>query len=461
MTAAADDAGGDRKSVGRMKLFGLSSVLMAARIGGAIIGLSVQLFLVRWLDTAQYGIYVMAIALAGVLSIVCTFGFPSITARFAAHYAENDQRPLIAGFIRSTRRHLFAVAATVIAIAAMLLFATGDLVPEAYRWPLLIGCLVAPLVGFMRLNGALANVRRRYLLSYLPDLIVRPILFIGAVLVLISVAPRPAVETVLALHLATVAAVSFGLYALLKPMRSFGVQKTTPQFDNGAWRRAGFPMVFVVVMTAFLADFDVLIIGMLLPADQVAVFSICLRMMLFVEFGVQAVFQIVTPDLAEAHARNDRNGLKRAIGRAGQMNLLFVAVAIIGAYGVGEFALGLFGAAFVSGWPVLMVLITAQLARALFGPVTQILTIAGRQMDNLTIYLVVGAVMIAANVVVVPAYGLIGAASVFSAAVAIGAALQAWRIHAVLGVLPLPVVSGATDRTGIAVSPAADGRKGP
>lgn len=456
--AAADGAERAARSVGRMKLFGLSSVLMAARIGGAVIGLSVQLFLVRWLDTAEYGIYVMAIALAGVLSIVCTLGFPSIAARFAAQYAEDGRKALIAGFIRSSRRHLLAAAFLIVAAAAALLFAAGDVVPEAYRWPLMIGCLVAPLTGFMRLNGALANVSRRYLLSYLPDLIVRPVLFVAAVLVLISVAPRPAVETVLALHLATVAAVSFGLYALLKPVRSFGVLGTAPQFDKSAWRRAGLPMVFVVMMTAFLADFDVLVIGTLLPPDQVAVFSVCLRMMLFVEFGVQAVFQIVTPDLAEAHARNDTDGLRKAIGRAGQMNLLFVALAVLGAYGLGEFALGLFGEAFVSGWPVLMVLLAAQLARALFGPVTQILTIAGRQMDNLTIYLIVGAVMVAANAAVVPAFGLIGAASVFSATVTTGAALQAWRIQRELGFLPLPVSFGSADRAGITASPAAEGR---
>ncbi len=454
MTAEA--AGADR-AVGRMKLLGLSGMLMAARIGGAVLGFTVQLFLVRWLDTAQYGIYVLAVALAGVLSIFCTLGFPSITARFTAHYGKADRPAHTLGFVRSGRRHLVAAAGIAIAAAAVLLFATGDLIPPDYRWPLLIGCLTAPLIGFMRLNGALANVSRRYLLSYLPDLIVRPILFVLAVVAVISVMPRPMAETVLVVHLAAVAAVSFGLAAILRPVRSLGIAGTVPQFDNRTWRRAGFPMVFVVMMTAFLADFDVLIIGALLPPDQVAVFSICLRMMLFVEFGIQAVFQIVTPDLAEAHARDDRDGMKKAISRAGHMNLLFVAVAIAGAFVLGEYALGLFGEAFVAGWPVLMVLMIAQLVRALFGPVTQILTIAGRQMDNLHIYLTIGVVLVTANLVVVPVLGLIGAAYVYSAAVATGAALQAWRVYKRLGFLTVPVSFRDIDRVKTAASPTTDG----
>ena len=54
-----------------------SSLLMLARIGGTGLGFLIQLALVRLMPPTDYGIYVVALSLAAVLSIFCAFGLPS------------------------------------------------------------------------------------------------------------------------------------------------------------------------------------------------------------------------------------------------------------------------------------------------------------------------------------------------------------------------------------------------
>lgn len=400
-----------------------SSILMAARVGGTGLGFLIQLALVRLMPPVDYGIYVVAMSLAAVLSIVCAFGMPSVAARFVAAYQEAGDKPRLAGFLRSSIGCIAGMSALISLVAVVIVW--SGVVDTSYQMPLILACLIAPVLAAMRFGGALSNAARRFYLTYLPDVTLKPILLVAGLAGMYVLAYPLTTSNVLLVHLAVLFAACCVLWVFLRPRRQFGLEGVDPVTDSSTWRRAATPMIFVTLLTSFLADIDILLLSALLPADQVGIFSVCLRIMLLIEFGIQTVFQMTTPDLAEAKARDEPSMMKAAMRRAQHMTFCFTLAALCGVFLLGEWLLLLFGEGFVIGANALVLLVAGQVVRSAFGPVTQALTVAGAQMRSLVSYGVALLVLIVGNVLLVPIMGLEGAAVMLSCAMVLGTLLQA------------------------------------
>jgi O-antigen/teichoic acid export membrane protein len=77
---------------------------------------------------------------------------------------------------------------------------------------------------------------------------------------------------------------------------------------------------------------------------------------------------------------------------------------------LGPFVLSLFGAGFKAGYPTLLVVLTGLVLRAASGPVEYLLNMTGHHRDTLRVYACAAVANIALNLVLIPAFGIIGAA---------------------------------------------------
>ena len=391
------------------KVVTVSAALVAARVAGAAIAFLTQVVLARWLGAEQLGIFVLATALGGVLAICCGVGFAAITPRFVSEYRVNDEPALLLGFIRTSRRSLALNSLLVVGGTVAALTLVPGLVRPALTLPLVLGAASAPVLGLMKLNGSLANVWRRHFLSFLPDLLLRSGLLLTAVLVMAATLPGASASLVLAVHLAIIVGVVAVQAWLLAP-RGLVPTGTRPDgTPEQLWRRAGLPLVVVILLSNFLVETDVLLLGPLLPAEDLAVFNMCFRITAFISFGIFAINQIVAPDLSDAFARGDRASARAAIRRA---NLVSVAAGLLALGGVllfGDALLGRIGPEFARGHNSMLLLAAAQIVVAAFGPAAQLLTV-GNQQNRCVLALGCGLVVLAGlNFVLVPRLGMDGA----------------------------------------------------
>jgi O-antigen/teichoic acid export membrane protein len=396
-------------AAGLRQLLTVSAVLVTARLAGAAVAFLTQVVLARWLGAEELGVFVLATSLGGVLAICCGVGFAAITPRFVSEYRVNDQPELLLGFIRCSRRVLAVNSVALVGgVIAAALLVPGLVRPELVL-PLVIGAATAPAIGVMKLTGSLANVWRRHFLSFLPDLLLRSVLLLGAVLVMAATMDRASASLVLGVHLAIVVAVMLAQAKLL--WRIALVPKSTRPLGTHErlWRRAGLPLVVVILLSSFLIETDVLLLGPLLPPEDLAVFNMCFRLTAFISFGIFAVYQIVAPDLSDAFARRDHAGAQLAISRA---NLLCVGVGLLALLGVailGDEVLVRVGPEFARGRLSLILLAAAQVVGAAFGPAAQLLTV-GNQQNRCVLALSCGLVVLAVlNAILVPRHGVEGA----------------------------------------------------
>jgi O-antigen/teichoic acid export membrane protein len=182
------------------------------------------------------------------------------------------------------------------------------------------------------------------------------------------------------------------------------------------WQREAKPLIIVALFVYFFADVDILIVTPLISSAETAAIGLCLKLAMLIGFVVQIAHQVVVPDLSDARARKDPVAIRAALVKALAFPLAITFAATLFVALFGERLLALFGPEFRSAKFPLLILMGSQLARALFGPSVQLLTVVGAQKENAALAIAALVVLVVANVVLAPLYGVLGAAL----AVAIG-----------------------------------------
>lgn len=399
------------------ELFKTSSLLMCSRLFGAALGFVSQLALARLLGAESLGIYYLAVSLAGVLAILGGLGYPSITVRFVSEYRVKGEWRALRAFLSSAYRTAMMTCAALLLVAWIILYAWPTTSPEL-KWALTIGVIMAPAIALVRLNSSIANAYRRFFLSFLPDLLVRPAVMLAVLVVLISIGVTISVPHLLALNLAIVILTAVPVYLIVRRTTNADLEQpelaelaAMPANATGSnWRRHGLPMIVVALFLSLFADVAILSVGIGLPPDQTATFGVSIKMALLLGFVIQTTHQLVLPDAAEAYARNDLAAVQSVIGRG---NFLSVA-ACCGAIGVfwllGDKILMVFGEEFAKGHMCLVILALSQAYRAALGPASQMLNLAGMEYKTLPVFTVCLVSMPLLSIGLVPSLGLNGAA---------------------------------------------------
>lgn len=399
------------------KLLKTSTLLVGARFVGAGLAFGTQVALARLLGAEALGMFYLALSFAGVLAIVGGLGYPAITARFVAEYRTQDKMQALRVFVTTTRRDtsLVCLVFLVLFVATLLLWLQGS---WELKLCLFIGALTAPILAFVRLNGALANAYRRFALSYLPDLLGRPALFLGTMGVLVAAQISVTVPQLLGLHLVIVLLVTVWQAVRVHSAspwdeadgRREPASAETSEPTGTLWRRHALPMVVVALFTALFADFAMLVLGPLLPPQDIAIFGVSIKVALLMGFGIQVIHQVSLPDAADFHAQGDLEAVRKIVRRANILNTATCLAATLALVLLGEMILGVFGEQFTRGRTCLVILGLSQVLRAAAGPSSQMLTLVGRERDCIPVFATCLVVMAVLSAALASTFGLEGAA---------------------------------------------------
>jgi len=388
-----------------------SSLLSLARVAGALAGFVTQVVLARTLHASALGLFYSVTSLAAVVGLMAAHGYPAIAPRFMSRYREQGKSNLIAAFVARARKDatLYAAIAT-IGVFAIAVF-WPSLSFEA-RLATAAAALSIPANASLRLNGSLAAAIRRFALAYLPDTCIRPFVLLGGVLILIAAGVTLTASNVTLLLTVVFTGLALTQYLLLRkdvPETGEAAQEAPPRLVR-IWRREATPLILVALFTYFFADVDILLVTPLLPSADTAIVGLCLKLALLVGFAVQVAHQVVVPDLADAHARKQHGEIRDVVLKALAFPLAVTLAALVVVALWGETLLALFGPEFTGAKIPLLILLGCQFARAVFGPNVPLLTVIGAQRLNAALAVSALVVLALANLVLVPAYGVLGAA---------------------------------------------------
>jgi O-antigen/teichoic acid export membrane protein len=212
------------------------------------------------------------------------------------------------------------------------------------------------------------------------------------------------------------AAAGYAAVALVQTGFVFRTVRTIPDSSlpdrdgRRRWWRYALPWVIIALATDFFFDIDLVLLSPWMSRDELAIFGVCARICSLLAFGVGTVYTVTMPDIFEAGARRNEAEFR---GRIGDANL--VAVGLAALLAAAMFATGpvlglVFGPAFSTAAMPLGILAVGLVVRAAMGPASLVLSFHDRPYASLPAAGIGLLTLIAANAVLVPTFGVNGAA---------------------------------------------------
>lgn len=421
---------------------GLAGLLVRAATGsfvikivGAAIALVTQIVLARLLGVSEYGKYVYALTWIGLIGLLAKHGMDTALTRFVPAYNANLEWRLLRGILRHSSRSVLLVSilcAVAGGIAVVLLRARME---SGLADVLLLSFILLPIISLTALRQATMQALRHVVLAQLPDNVVRPVVLL-AVAVVLAVAmagPLNAMHVMSANIAAAAVAFVIGGRLLLNVLPK-EIWSAETEARGSEWLRASMPMFFISGMNVVMSQTDIVMIGPMLGSDAAGMYAAVTRVTGLVGFGLVAVNSIVAPMISELYSVHRYAQLQKMITMSARGVFVFTIVVCLGLGLFGEFILGFFGAEFRAGYGPLLVLLVGQAVNALAGSVGFLMIMTGHQTQAAVIVFASAVANIALNAILIPRFGLMGAASATAATTALWNIAMLVFVHRKLGI---------------------------
>ena len=159
-----------------------------------------------------------------------------------------------------------------------------------------------------------------------------------------------------------------------------------------------------------LDNTDVLMIGRLLDPHSVAVYFAAIRTGGLVAFVSFSMIALAVPKFAEIHSTGTRQELQKFVSDVIQLMFWPSLLTAIALAFLGPFVLSLFGADFEMGYPTMLVVLAGLVLRSATRPVEYLLNMTGHHRDTMRVYALAALANIGLNLLLIPAFGILGAA---------------------------------------------------
>ncbi|MEH3144884.1 MAG: lipopolysaccharide biosynthesis protein [Methylobacterium frigidaeris] len=405
--------------------------VFGVRIGAAACAFAAQVLMARLMGRAEYGIFATIWIWTALLGHASTWGLSQAACRFLPAYRVGGEAAPTRGFLAFGTLVSLGASAALAAAGAAVIVSWPGLVAAPYLAPALLAALVLPLFAVQDFCEGVARSQNWTLVAIVPPYLVRQGLIMAAMLAAVA-AGAPADAWVAVAGTLAATALSLALQAGILGWRLRRLWPGAHDHRGRTWMRAALPLALIDLAGSGFNFVDVLILGFLLPPEQVGLYFAATRLLQFLVFVSFAASAVTAQRYAEAAARNDRTGLSALVRRWSRLTFLATLATGLALVAAGPVLLGLFGPEFRASLGLLAVLVAGQVGAAAFGPAEDLLTMLGGEgaCAAITLGLVLAAAL--GVLLLVPVLGIMGAAlAAAGIAVARGAllALAARRIH--------------------------------
>lgn len=387
-----------------------AGINMAIRVMGAGIAYLSQILLARWMGSFELGIYIYAWVWTNMLAMLATLGFNSSVVRFVPEYVAKQEFRNARGVIRCSIL-VVSLASTLIAvIGAIGVLIVRDSVAAYYFIPLLIAMAGVPLFALLNLYSNLGRAFERFVFAIAPLVVVRPLLLIVAVGALIAFGSATSGTTVIAIAVASCVLVLLWQAVNFTQRTPATVRDVSPVYHLRFWLRVSIPLFLYNSFYLILYSTDVIMLGFYEKPDQVAIYNAALRTATLINFIYLAVSAVAAPRFAALFAQDKKDELQATFTGIAKWCFWGSLLAAVGLLAAGNLILSFFGPGFTAGMTALAVLVLGNWVHTAVGPFGDVLTMTGHQNASAVGLGLVAVLNIALNAILIPIFGINGAA---------------------------------------------------
>jgi exopolysaccharide biosynthesis WecB/TagA/CpsF family protein len=414
-----------------------AGVALLGRVAGRLIHLVVQVVIARGLGVETFGLYAIGWTTVRIGGLIAPLGLEQGVLRYGSIDWDGDR-----GRLRTLLLHALGLALLAgLIIGAALYLAAPLLAHAVFRKPELSHILrwFAPafaLIAGLRVAAAATRLSRTLKWSVYAEELGQP----GANLLLLLLFAALGWGLFGAVA-ATVVSFAVGLALALTYVHRLLPGSFAPVEISGALARRllafSVPVSLAGVCTALLMWSDVLMVGHFLPTADVGIYQAAASVSMLFSFILGGFVAIFAPMIGELFERREMARLQELYRLTTKWTLyLTVPLYLAICFASRELMVVVFGSDFAPGaWP-LIILATGQLANVAMGTVGLLLVMTGWHARWLLYALLMLVVALALNWLLIPRFGLVGAAVATAVSLSALFLLGLMQVKRALGIWP-------------------------
>jgi O-antigen/teichoic acid export membrane protein len=394
----------------------LAGTVFLIRVANAMLAFGSQVLFARWMGSFEFGIYVYVWTWVLLLGQVVDLGLGTAAQRFIPEYRERKLLALLRGFVSGSCWLALGIAAGIAVLAACGVRLLEPWLNDYMVVPLYLACVTVPAFALANLEEGIARSYDWVGLAMVPGYVARQLLL--TLMMAAAYLIRLPMDAVTAMVVAGAAMWLPILGQLLIVSRRLAqrIEPGPKAYDFSLWLRTALPILMVGGFYSFLAYTDVLVLKYFRSPDEVAIYYAAAKTLALISFIYYSVSATTAHRFSGYHVTGDREGLSAFITQSIKWTFWPSLAAAAALLSCGRLVLGLFGARFAEGYPLMFILAVGLLSRAAIGPMERLLNMLGEQRICALVYASAFAVNIALCFALIPHFGMAGAAFATTAA---------------------------------------------
>jgi O-antigen/teichoic acid export membrane protein len=188
------------------------------------------------------------------------------------------------------------------------------------------------------------------------------------------------------------------------------LRQAAPRYRTRAWWGAGCAFMVLVFMTAALANVDTLLVSRLAGPADAGTYKVAVQLAMLVGLPLTAISVAMAPVIAEMHAAGRTSELQLSSRAAARAITAAAAVLFIGVAAGGPWILGAFGPEFARAYGPTLILASAYLGHSAMATSGYLLIMSAHETLVMGVFAAGAALNFAGCLVLVPRFGIVGAA---------------------------------------------------
>jgi len=381
------------------------------QVAALIVGFLSTLLIANYYGAETLGVFSLSIAVLSLIVILSRLGIDTALVRLLASYNSQGQE----NYSVETHRKAVHIVFLTSLLLTILLFSLSSFVagsvfgnPALSPYFRIISLAIFPL-SLMTINAAAFRgfkQIKRY--SYFKSVSTRlfQLILLAALTPFMTGTAIP-LYTFLA---GVILAAALSQYLWMKNSRAIAVKKAIPDIKIKEILRISIPMIIAGSMFFVMQWTDTIFIGVFGTESEVGVYTVALKLATLATVSLLAINSIAAPKFAELYSKGKIEELGVVVRQSTKLIFWtsFPVVLIIAV--LSPYLLGFFGLEFKDGKSALLILLTGYFISAISGSVGILLQMTGKQKTFQNIVAVAATMNIILNLVLIPMYGINGAA---------------------------------------------------
>jgi O-antigen/teichoic acid export membrane protein len=196
------------------------------------------------------------------------------------------------------------------------------------------------------------------------------------------------------------------------------------------------PRSFARISQIALKRADIVLVAALASPGEAAVYTAATRFLVAGQLGVRAIQQVLAPQLARLFSQQATDDAREVVHLSTTWSVMIAWPIYVGCAVLAPLVMSIFGHGYGTGEVVVVTLALSMLIGIATGPVDVILLMAGRSWLSLANNLLAVCLDLGLDIVLIPKYGILGAAISWSVAIVVSNLAAVWQVWRYLEMRP-------------------------